>query len=705
VNAAAAEIFAGEKRLDVDALIGRVVWEVYPELVGTAFEREMRRAATERTPVHFEAFYAERGLWAEMFCYPLADGGLSTQWKDTTARKKAEEALHYLDRANRLLASPLDTEQRLQELARLVVPQLADWCAIDLVDEQGKREQVAVAHVDPAKAEWARELNRRYPPDDNAQFGVPNVLRTGKPEIHADISDEMLVAGAVDAEHLRISRELGLRSALVVPLLSGERAFGALTLVSAESRRRYTNDDLALASELARRAALAIEHARLFATASRARADAESARAAAEAAARRATRLQQLTAALSSALTNEDVARVVLDEAMPAFDASSAWIVEMVPGTGILETIGMRGLRPDLSASLPHADRDSRTATAEVARTGEPMFLNVGRPEEWAARFPDSAGFIAGHGFGMLAALPLIFAGAPQGAMTFGLPARELPEEERAAMLAFAAQCAQALERARLLASERALRARADEANRAKSEFLATMSHELRTPLNAIGGYSELIELGIHGPVTPEQTRALDRIRRSQRHLLGLINDVLNFARIEAGHVTLELSAVPVRETLAVLDTLIAPQVQRKQLAFAYDAGACEMTARADAEKVQQILLNLLSNAIKFTEPGGRITLSCAADDGSVYIRVSDTGRGVPADKLERIFEPFVQLDAGPTRAHEGTGLGLAISRDLARAMQGELTVESRVGEGSTFTLRLTRDPGSPSADKQASRR
>jgi PAS domain S-box-containing protein len=262
VNEAAARTFSESAHAGTETVIGRVVWEVYPGLAGTRFEHEMKRAARERTPVSFEAFYAERGTWSQLYCYPLPDGGLATQWKDITARKKAEEALHYLDRATELLMSPLDPQERLQDFARLVVPQLADWCAIEIVDEHGRAQQAAVAHVDPAKVDFARELNRRYPPRADATTGVPNVLRTGQPELYPEITEEMLVAGAMDDEHLRISRALELRSAMVVPLTARGTTFGALTLVSAESRRRYTTDDLALASELARRAALAIDNAR-----------------------------------------------------------------------------------------------------------------------------------------------------------------------------------------------------------------------------------------------------------------------------------------------------------------------------------------------------------------------------------------------------------------------------------------------------------
>jgi PAS domain S-box-containing protein len=237
---------------------------------------------------------------------------------------------------------------------------------------------------------------------------------------------------------------------------------------------------------------------------------------------------------------------------------------------------------------------------------------------------------------------------------------------------------------------ERAARAEAETANQAKADFLTMMSHELRTPLNAIGGYAELIEMGVHGPVSDEQRVALERIQRSQRHLLGLINGVLNFAKVDAGAVLYDFEPVPLHEVLATCEALTAPQVRAKQIRFHHEAGDPGLRAHADREKVQQIILNLLSNAVKFTESGGSITLECLRGDAyHLLVRVTDTGRGIADDQLERVFQPFVQVDAALTRTTSGTGLGLSISRDLARGMGGDLTVTSAPGVGSTFTLTL----------------
>jgi signal transduction histidine kinase len=257
-------------------------------------------------------------------------------------------------------------------------------------------------------------------------------------------------------------------------------------------------------------------------------------------------------------------------------------------------------------------------------------------------------------------------------------------------------------ERERLLEAEREARNEAEEArrvaeqaNRAKSDFLAVMSHELRTPLNAIGGYAELMELGVRGTVTDGQREALDRIQRSQRHLLGLINQVLNYARLETGTVRFELESVPLDALLRAADTLVFPQIQARALRYTYTGCDPHIFVRVDAEKLQQIMLNLLTNAVKFTDRNGEITVTTEVVGAFVQLRVRDTGVGIPSDKLAAIFDPFVQVDSHYTRTRDGVGLGLAISRDLARGMGGDLSVESDLGVGSTFMLLL---PLSPSA-------
>ncbi|AHG89268.1 ATP-binding region ATPase domain protein [Gemmatirosa kalamazoonensis] len=232
----------------------------------------------------------------------------------------------------------------------------------------------------------------------------------------------------------------------------------------------------------------------------------------------------------------------------------------------------------------------------------------------------------------------------------------------------------------------------AETASRAKSAFLATMSHELRTPLNAIGGYAELMELGIHGPVTDDQRRDLDRIRVSQQHLLGLVSAILDLSRIERGDVSYQLAPVAIDAVLAGLDALVGPQASASGLVMEYVPCTTGLAAMADGEKLRQILLNLLSNAIRYTPAGGSVVIGARAlDDARIEISVRDTGVGIPDEKQAQIFEPFVQLDRSLTNVREGVGLGLAISRDLARGMGGDLAVASRIGRGSCFTLTLPR--------------
>ena len=256
-------------------------------------------------------------------------------------------------------------------------------------------------------------------------------------------------------------------------------------------------------------------------------------------------------------------------------------------------------------------------------------------------------------------------------------------------------------ERARQLAHEREARVEAEAASQAKSDFLAIMSHELRTPLNAILGYSELMELGISGDLNDSMRKQVGRIRVSAKHLLGLVNDILDLAKVEAGRLSVAAEPSSVPEAIVAAVTLIQPQATAKNLELETVTDAESLPYYiGDDERVRQILLNLLSNAVKCTQPGGKITVEAGVADPAghaqlrgrtsyICLRVTDTGPGIEREKLEDIFEPFVQGDTGPTRSQEGSGLGLTIGRRLARAMGGDLTVESEVDKGSTFALWL----------------
>jgi PAS domain S-box-containing protein len=232
--------------------------------------------------------------------------------------------------------------------------------------------------------------------------------------------------------------------------------------------------------------------------------------------------------------------------------------------------------------------------------------------------------------------------------------------------------------------------AETERVSRAKSQFLATMSHELRTPLNAIGGYVDLLALGVRGPITEEQREDLDRIKINQRTLLRLIEDVLDFAKLESGRFQFRLTPLPVDQLLHTMEAFVAPLLRKKGLGYRFEPCGSEVVVFADRDKVEQVMLNLLSNALKFTDEG-RIDVRCVSFSDKVAIEVTDTGRGVSAGLHESIFEPFVQAPQDPGCTSTVTGLGLALSRELARGMGGDVTVRSRVGAGSTFTLLLPR--------------
>ncbi|MEJ7811076.1 MAG: chemotaxis protein CheB [Gemmatimonadaceae bacterium] len=379
--------------------------------------------------------------------------------------------------------------------------------------------------------------------------------------------------------------------------------------------------------------------------------------------------LAALSADLANVLASTSIPIVIVgsDLRLRRFTPALNRVMKVIPtDTGRpLGDIKLRVSLPDLELRIARAVETLAVTEEEVQDEDGCWWALTIRPYQTADRRVDGA--------------VLVFTDI-DASKRYGERAEEASEARRQ-LLALSEEARTAAEEAREVA---------EGANRAKASFLASMSHDLRTPLNAIGGYVELLELGLRGPVTEAQLVDMARIKRSARHLLSLINGILNFARVEAGRLELRPADIAMEAMVAELEELVAPQLAAKALQFEH----CEVggTARADPEKVRQALLNLLSNAVKFTPPGGSIALASTADGALVRIEVSDTGRGIPADQLERIFEPFVQVGRGlTTPATDGVGLGLAISRELARAMDGDLTVTSTPGVGSTFTLVLPR--------------
>jgi signal transduction histidine kinase/PAS domain-containing protein len=490
--------------LDPGSIIGHVIWDAIPQLRGTPFETETKRAVAENRTVQYQGYLHITDTWFRVRVYPAADQ-VTVYAQDITDRKRVGEDRQFLaDVTARLTETALDYEATLAEVVRLATPHLADAAAVDLLTDEGRIERVVTSHRDPSKADLLRRLPALGPGGDHFTFGTPQVLATGERHHMTEITDTDLVGSSRSAEHLAMLRALGPRSSLGVPLAAHGRTRGVLLLIMTDSGRRFGEDRIVLAKEFATRVALATENA-------------------------------------------------------------------------------------------------------------------------WA------------------------------------------------------------------YAAERAARADAEAANEVKMQFLATMSHELRTPLTAILGYEELLADGVSGPVTALQHQQLERIRVSALHLLGLINELLSFSRLEAGQETVHREPVELRSVLEEAADIIEPLARPKGLSLMMEPPEPPVVIHTDRGKVRQMLVNLLSNAVKFTSQGG-ITLSARADASYAYLTVRDTGVGIAPEKMEDIFAPFTQVESALTRSAGGTGLGLSVTRRLAQMLGGAVAVESVVGQGSAFTIRLPRD-------------
>lgn len=466
-------------------------------------------------PLAQEAEQPPQGLVIELYLATATEVALSLQ-REVAERlllsalrvsdaAEGAEALHqraaFLATASRHLAGSLDTDITRQTVAGLTLPPLAEWCIVDLLEEDNLMHRLTIIHRDPRKQALVSQLDGRWSPQSGDPFGVPAVLNNAQPVLITEV-DEALRAAAHGPENLRVLHDLGIGPLLTVPLITDKRVTGAITFLGGAGETGFTSHDVEFAESLAARSALALESARMY-------------------------------------------------------------------GQTIL------------------------------------------------------------------------------------------------------------------------LKDRAEAASRYAATFLGTISHELRTPLNAISGYVEVIALGIHGPVTDKQRVDLERISSNQKHLLVLVGELLNYMRVGSGRVHRAAVDVLLEEAGTRAVEALEPLIVNKGISWNVLVPGSAIVATADPDCVHQILVNLISNAVKFTNEGGEITIDCSTAEDTVSITVKDNGRGIPSDMRELIFEPFVQAQDDDAKKYGGLGLGLPISRDLARAMHGDLTVESTFGKTSSFTLTL----------------
>jgi signal transduction histidine kinase len=660
--------------IDPDSVLGRPLLDVYPSVRGTVFERTMRQVLETRAPAYFTERDLVLGNWLDVRMIPTSDG-IATYVHDVSARVLVDRQRDLLLRVGELVSASLDPARTLDAIARAPVPEFADHSVVDLLERDGTVRRVTGAIADLARRPLLDRVLAVAPRLDSESF-VAQVLRTGEPLHVATVTPELLGRVSRGGELVSAVRALAPTSLVCVPLLARGAAMGSL-LLARTTQGPFTVEEFEVAQEVARRAAAALDHATLY--------DAE------RAARTRAERLQSLTAALSRAATAAEVIDAALGEAGRSLGSSTGALCLLDASGREFTLVPGPGMPPDVAEGWGSFPNTPEYRAGEAVHAREPCYSRT--RAEFVGTNPRLAALAERLGIGAHAAVPLLVGERVLGALVFNfdLP-HDFSAEDDAFLRAVAGQCAQAIERARLYEAERAAREAAESANRVKAEFLAVMSHELRTPLNAIAGYAELISMGIRGPVTAAQREDLERIQKSQRHLLLLINEVLNYARLESGAVTYDLKPTRVASVIDATVPLVEPQRASRLLELVLDvpSDSAVPPALADADKLQQILLNLLSNAVKFTPMGGRVAVTLRAlADGRVATCVRDTGVGIPADRLEAIFEPFVQVGRSLSNPGEGTGLGLAISRDLARGMGGELSVWSEVGVGSEFTLVL----------------
>ncbi|QLE44124.1 PAS domain S-box protein [Nostoc sp. C052] len=659
----------------------------HPDDLAVDWENARRVLAKEISGYSLEKRYIRKDgsiVWVNLTSSAVWDANGQPNYalgiiEDISERKRVEATQNFLVEASTLLAASLDYEIALKSVANLAVPTLADWCIVDVFQEDWSSKQIAIAIADPTKLNILDEIRLRYRPQTRAKQLVQQ-LQLGISVFFPELSNSHLVEISEDDEHLQLLRSLGMRSLMVIPVRSRGQLFGSISFFTAESGRYYQQTDLALAEDIARRAATAIDNARLYQ-------ETQQAKQAAERSVNRTILLQRITAALSEALTPQQVADVVVNQGISTLEATGGSVVlldQLGSNLKVVQAIGYPQSLIDTWASFPIT---APNQIAETVRTRQPIFVE--NLATMIARYPSLTDVVTLTGNNAWASIPLIAEGKVIGALGLSFTTVQIfTEEDRGFMLTLGQQCGQAIARAQLYEAEKTARAQAETANRIKDEFLAVLSHELRTPLNPILGWAKLLRTRKFDEAT--KIRALETIERNAKLQTQLIGDLLDVSRILQGKVSLNLYAVDLKVAItAALETVrLAAEAKSIQIqtVLSNDIGK----VLGDSDRLQQVMWNLLSNAVKFTPTDGLVEVHLKQVGLDAQIQVIDTGKGISPEFLPYVFDYFRQADAKTTRVFGGLGLGLAIVRHLVELHGGTVQAESLGdGLGATFTVSL----------------
>jgi PAS domain S-box-containing protein len=590
--------------------------------------------------------------------------------RDVTARKRAKEASEFLAAASRVLATTLSPDAILRQLARFVVPRLADWCLVQVIDQTGQLQPVEVVHQDAGLAERLRAVIRRAPSLPRQFESAADVVARGRPSLLPHITDDMLVARAEgDGDLLQFLREMRCCSVITVPLQARGRTLGALSLMSAESGRHYDEADLRFAEEMGSWAALALDNAELYRQAQEARLAAETARGQLEA-------LARVGDQIAVSLDPDEALRELAALAVPAF---ADYCVTYAARDGVIQRLGAAHRDPARTPALEAAfgpaplRLDDRDGPARVIREGVPMLVSDLPVHLFQAHS------IAGSGFELrsIMTVPLNARGRTLGAIVFAAAAdsgRRFDDADLQIAMELAGRAAMLIDNARLYAEARS-------AVGARDEMIAVVSHDLRDPLQAIAAAAAALRLE---PQTAENAETIESIALASTQMRRLVQDLLDISMIEAGCLPLDPERVDLPALLLEAQRLLLPLVRAKSVRIEMRLAANLPPVPVDRHRILQVLVNLMSNALKFGPAGGLVTVGAERDPGGIRVWVQDTGAGIGPEHVDRVFERFWRVDRSA-----GAGLGLAVAKGIVDAHGGRIGVTSEPGAGCTFFFTL----------------